>query len=411
MSPEARPLAPVTDSPSNDHYDVVIVGGAIIGSSIAWFLSQHYDFDGSILVVERDMTFANSSTAHTNSCMRQQFSNPLNVKISQYAAEFVREFKELVGPDDPEVHEIAVDHFGYMYLASDDQFADTLRTNQLLQADAGAGTQIYTPEQIKAEYPYYNVDDLVCGSHNKIDEGYFDSGTMFDTWRRKAREAGVEYTKGEVVSIERSGDRIESVTLASGRTLPCGAVVNAAGPRASTVAAMAGFELPVEPRKRFTFMVDVAEPLEGKRLPLTIDPSGVHVRPEGTSYMTGCSPDPDPAVDPDDFSMDDDIFEEKVWPALAHRIPAFERIKVVTRWAGHYAYNRLDHNVIVGPHHEVGNFLFANGFSGHGLQQSPAVGRGVAEQLVFGRYETLDLSQLGYKRVVDAQAFVETAVI
>ncbi len=411
MSIEVPSLAPITEAPSSDHYDVVIVGGAIIGSSIAWFLSQHYEFDGSVLVVERDMTYADSSTAHTNSCMRQQFSNPLNVKISQYAADYVRQFKELVGPDDPDVHDVTVDHFGYMYLAADEQFAETLRANQVLQAEAGAGTSIYTPDEIKAEYPAYNVDDIICGSHNKIDEGYFDSGTMFDTWRRKAREAGVEYTKGEVVAIERSGDRVASVTLASGRTVACGTVVNAAGPRASDVAAMAGFALPVEPRKRFTFMVDLAEPLEGKRPPLTIDPTGVHLRPEGTSYMVGCSPEPDPAVAPDDFAMDDDIFEGKVWPALAHRIPAFERLKVVSRWAGHYAYNRLDHNVVVGPHHEVDNFLFANGFSGHGLQQAPAIGRGVAEQIVFGAYTTLDLSQLGYQRIVDAEAFVETAVI
>ncbi len=411
MSYEARSLAPVTDAPTNESYDVVIIGGAIIGSAVAWFLAEHYQFDGSILVVERDMTFTNCSTAHTNSCMRQQFSNPLNVKISQYAAEFVREFKALVGPDDPEVHDVAVEHFGYMYLAADQPFAETLRVNQALQAELGAGTRIYTPDEIKAEYPYYNVDDLICGSHNKVDEGYFDSGSMFDAWRRKARQAGVEYTRGEVVTMERSGDRISSVTLASGRVVACGAVVNAAGPRASTVAAMAGFDLPVEPRKRFTFMVDVAEPLEGSRLPLTIDPSGVHVRPEGTSYMTGCSPNPDPAVDPDDFTMDDDIFEEKIWPALAHRIPAFERLKVATRWAGHYAHNRLDHNVVVGPHPEVDNFVFANGFSGHGLQQSPAIGRGVAERIVFGQYRTLDLSPLGYQRILDAEAFVETAVI
>jgi len=402
-------MTPITDHPSQATYDVVIIGGAIIGSSVAWFLADHLRFDGTVLVVERDMSFNDSSTAHTNSCMRQQFSNPLNIEISRYAADFVRHFQHNMG-DDPEVPEIFVNHYGYMYLAGDESFAETLRANQEVQAELGAGTRILSPEEIKAQYPFYTVDDIICGSHNLIDEGYFDSGTMFDWWRRKARQRGVEYTRGEVVGIERSGDTITGVRLGSGAVVACGTVVNAAGPRASQVASMTGIEVPVEPRKRYTFMFDAAEPLD-RDLPLTIDPSGVHVRTDGSSYMAGCTPDHDPAVEPDDFVMDDDIWEAKVWPALAHRIPAFERIKVTTRWAGHYAHNRFDHNVIVGPHSEVTNFIFANGFSGHGLQQSPAVGRGVAEVVAFGGYRSLDLTPLGYQRIVDNEPFVETAII
>lgn len=406
-------LVPIVSEPRADHYDVVIVGGAIIGSSVAWFLSDNPSFDGSILVVERDPTYQNSSTAHTNSCMRQQFSNELNVRISQFAAEFVRNFRHYLG-DDPEVPELAVNHYGYMYLAGDEAFATTLRENQVTQAAFGAGTRIMSPAQIAADYPFYNLDDIICGSHNTVDEGYFDSGTMFDWWRRKARENGVEYLTNEVVGIGRSaggqGDRVTGVTLASGETIPCGAVVNASGPRAVETARMAGLDLPVEPRKRYTFMFEAAEPLD-RDLPLTIDPTGVHVRTEGSAYMAGCTPDHDPAVDYDDFAMDPDIWEDKVWPTLANRIPAFERIKVVTRWAGHYAHNTVDHNVIVSPHHKVDNFVFACGFSGHGLQQSPAMGRGVAELIAHGRYRSLDLTPLGYDRIVRGEPFIETAII
>jgi len=402
-------LAPITDRPSSPTYDVVIIGGAIIGSSVAWFLADHLDFDGTVLVVERDMSYENSSTAHTNSCMRQQFSNPLNIQISRFAANFVRDFRDHMG-NDPEAPEIRVNHYGYMYLASDDGFAETLRANQRVQANLGAGTRIWSPEEIKAAYPFYNVDDIICGSHNLVDEGYFDSGTLFDWWRRKARERGVEYTRGEVVGISGQGDTLTGVRLASGASVRCGTIVNAAGPRAALVASMAGVELPVEPRKRYTFMFDAAEPLE-RDLPLTIDPTGVHVRSDGTSYMAGCAPDHDPAVEPDDFVMDHDIWEEKVWPALAHRIPAFERIKVATRWTGHYAHNRLDRNVIVGAHPAVTNLVFANGFSGHGLQQSPAIGRGVAELIAHGEYRSLDLAPLGYQRIIDNEPFVETAII
>lgn len=402
-------LAPITTEPQRRAYDVIIVGGAIIGSSIAWFLSDNPDFDGSILVVERDPLYENCSTSHTNSCMRQQFSNPLNVEISQFAAEFVRDFRSFMRHD-PEVPELYVNHYGYMYLAGDDAFAETLRTNQATQASLGAGTKIMTPDEIKATYPFYNLDGIVCGSHNLIDEGYFDGGTMFDWFRRKARQNGVEYTQNSVVGMERTGDTISAVTLASDQVVSCGTVVNAAGPQASAVAAMADVELHVEPRKRFTFVFSCADDL-GQDIPLTIDPSGVHVRSEGDAFMTGCAPEVDNAVAYDDYEMDHEIFEEKIWPVLANRIPAFERIKVQTQWAGHYAHNPLDHNVIVGPHTQASNFMLANGFSGHGLQQSPAIGRGVSELIAYGEYRTLDLSPLGYGRVERGEPFVETAII
>jgi glycine/D-amino acid oxidase-like deaminating enzyme len=390
-------------------YDVVIVGGAIIGSSIAWFLSDNPDFDGSVLVVERDPTYTNASTSHTNSCMRQQFSNPLNIKMSQFAAEFVRNFRQFMH-NDPEVPELAVNHFGYMYLADTQKFADTLQSNQVIQKANGAGTAIMTPAQIKTAYPFYNVDDIICGSHNLIDEGYFDGGTMFNTWRTKARQNGVEYLAAEVVDITVDCDRATAVTLSTGQTIFCGTVVNAAGPRGSNVASLVGLGLPIEPRKRFTFVFDCADQLD-RDVPLTIDPSGVHVRTEGNAYMAGCTPDHDPAVAFDDFAMDADIWEDKVWPALAHRIPAFERIKVQNRWAGHYSYNDLDHNVIVGPHSRIANFIFANGFSGHGLQQSPAIGRGVAELITYGEYRALDMTPLGYDRIERGEPFIETAII
>ncbi len=408
MSAAARP-ARIVSEPRRERYDVVIVGGAIIGSSVAWFLSDNPAFDGTILVVERDPSYETSSTAHTNSCMRQQFSNELNIDISRFAADFVRDFRDHLGGD-PEIPDLAVNHYGYLYLAADDAFAETLRTNQRIQAAKGAGTRILSPDDIAAEYPFIRVDDLVCGSHNPIDEGYFDSGTMFDWWRRMARRNGAEYLANEVVDLVRAGDRVTGVVLAGGETVGCGAVVNASGPRAARTARMAGLEVPVEPRKRYTFVFDAAETLS-RDVPLTIDPTGVHVRSEGTAYMAGCGPDHDPAVDPDDFAMDDDIWEAKVWPALANRIPAFERIKLRTRWAGHYAHNTVDHNVIVGPHPQVENFLFVSGFSGHGLQQAPAMGRGVSEWLTYGEYRSLDLSPLGYERIVLGEPFVETAII
>ena len=403
-------MAAQQSTPQNSSYDVVIIGGAIMGASTAWFLSDNSDFDGSVLVVEKDLAYENCSTAHTNSCMRQQFSTELNVRISQFAADFVKNIRTYMG-NDPRVPNLAIHNFGYMYLADTPAFADVLRDSQAVQQAAGAATQLMTPEQIKAAYPFYNVDDVVLGSINTVDEGYFDGAGVFEWWRRQSRERGVEYIQNEVVAMTRSGARIDSVTLASGEVITCGQIVNASGPRAARTAQMAGIEVPVEPRKRFTWMFTAETPLD-RDLPLTIDPSGVHLREVGGgTYQAGGHSDIDPSVDFDDFVMDHAIWQDHIWPAIATRIPQFEAIKVTHEWAGHYAMNTFDHNAILGPHTEVENFVFLNGFSGHGLQQSPAMGRGTAEWLTYGEYKTLDLSAFNFERITQNRPIIEKAII
>ena len=395
-------------SPRHSSYDVVIIGGAMMGSSAAWWLTRNPDFDGRVLVVERDPTYASASTSHTNSCIRQQFSTDINIRISQFGADFIRRFKDLMADD--EAPEITLQSFGYMYLAADEGMAETLRPAQAIQAEYGAGTRILTPDEIAEAYPFYNLDGILLGCHNPVDEGYFDGGTIFDWFRRKARAHGAEYVHNTVVDIERDGDRVSGVRLASGETVSAGIVVNCSGPRAALTAQMAGLDIPVEPRRRYTFIFDAAEPLD-RDLPLTIDPSGVHMRTDGRYYLCGCPPFEDRAMAPDDFSYEDDIWEERLWPAIANRVPAFERVKVMNSWVGHYAYNTLDHNAVIGFHPEVRNFLFCNGFSGHGLQQSPAMGRAVSELILHGAFQTLDMSPLGYDRIVRGEPFVEKAVI
>ena len=396
-------------SPSRTSYDVVIIGGAIMGSASAWFLAQTPDFDGTILVVERDPGYGQSSTAHTNSCMRQQFSTALNIQISQFAADFVKNLRTYMG--DARVPELGIQNYGYMYLADNDEFAALLRANQAIQRANGTATEILSPDEIAARYPFYNLRDIHLGSINLRDEGYWDGGTVFDWLRRSAREKGAEYIANEVVGIGCASDRVTHVTLASGESVSCGTLVNASGPRAARTAAMAGIGLPVEPRKRFTWIFTAETPLD-RDLPLTIDPSGVHVRQDGPdTYLAGCPADPDPAVDYDDFAMDHTRWQDHVWPILANRIPQFEAIRVVTEWAGHYAFNTLDQNAILGPHDLVKNFIFQNGFSGHGLQQSPAMGRGVAELITHGEFRSLDLSPFSWNRIAAGAPLVETAVI
>ena len=397
--------------PLRASYDVVIVGGAMMGASTAWWLTEDPDFRGSVLVVERDGTYARAATTLTNSCIRQQFSTALNVRISQFGAAFVHALHERLA--DVDAPRLRIRDFGYLYLAVSDAFARTLREDAAVQRAAGAATRLLAPDEIAAAYPFYALGDVVLGSINTVDEGYFDGSAVFDAWRRSARRRGVETVGNEVVALtlNAAGTRVEGVALATGEVVACGQVVNAAGTRAARVAAMAGIALPVEPRRRMTWVFRAERPLD-RDLPLTIDPSGVHVRENGGgTYMAGAHAAADPAVDHDDFATDDALWTDHVWPTLAARIPAFEAVRVEAEWAGHYDMNTLDRNAVVGPHDEVGNFLFLNGFSGHGLQQSPAMGRGAAEWLVHGAYRTLDLSPFHYDRVRRGEPIVERAVI
>jgi glycine/D-amino acid oxidase-like deaminating enzyme len=399
-------------APLKKRYDVVIIGGAIMGSSTAWFLKDNPDFTGSILVVERDPTYEKAATSLSNSCIRLQFSEPLNVRISQFGADFINNLKRYMGNDE-RVPQLRIQNYGYLYLAGSEEFANLLRENRDVQVGLGAATRILSPQDIQREYPFYNVDDLVAGSLNTLNEGYWEGITVFDWLKKIARERGAEYVTNEVNALNKNaaGDKIESVVLATGEVIACGQVVNASGTRGALTAAMAGIDIPIEPRKRMTYVFTAESPLD-RELPLTIDPSGVHMRQDGkTTYLTGGHFGEDVAPDHDDFELDPTLWEEHIWPHVAARIPQFEAIKVVREWAGHYDYNLLDQNAIVGPHPIIKNFLFLNGFSGHGLQQSPAMGRATAEWLTYGAYRSLDMSPFSFERIAANRPFLEKAII
>jgi glycine/D-amino acid oxidase-like deaminating enzyme len=383
--------------------DVVICGGAVTGSAVAHYLTAG-GFPGRVVVVERDPSYARAATALSASGIRQQFSNPLNVRISAYGLEVVRGFRATAGID------LSLHEQGYLYLAATEEQAAILRANHAVQIAERAAVDLLEPEALKARFPHLVVEDIVLAALGTAGEGWFDNTGLMLGFRRMAQAAGAEYRKGEVVGLDLSGGRVAAVRLADRTRIGCGQFVNAAGGRGADVAAMAGIAIPVERRKRTVFAFAAAERPAG-RLPLMIDPSGVWCRPEGAGFIAGSTPEPDPAVSPEDFEPRHPEWEETVWPALAARSPAFEALKLTGFWAGHYDMNTLDHNVIVGAHPEIGNFHFANGFSGHGLQQAPAIGRGIAEVILHGEFRSLDLSPLGFGRIAEGRPFLERSVI
>lgn len=389
--------------------DVVIVGGAIVGSAVATFLALRPDWRGRILVIERDPTYRTSSTTLSAASIRLQFSTPVNIEISRFGISLIKDLDRWLGVSGQPAPEIDFVEAGYLFLATE-AGVPVLEANHAVQRAYDVPALLLGPMELQQRFPWMRLDGIAGGSLGLSDEGWFDAYALLMAFRRRARSLGVEYLAGEVTGILRSGDLISGVRLADGQEVAADWVVNAAGPRAADVAAMAGIELPVRPRKRFVFHFDCRD-LRGPA-PLTINPDGVYFRPEGTGWIGGYSPragEPDP--DTLDLEVDRSRFEEVVWPELARRVPAFESLRLLDAWAGHYEVNTLDHNAVIGPHSQVANFLFANGFSGHGLQQAPAVGRGLAEWIATGRYETIDLSPLGYERVERNQPLRELNVV
>ena len=260
-----------------------------------------------------------------------------------------------------------------------------------------------------SDFPWLSLDGIVGATFEIENSGWIDPQTLLRAFRRKAQALGAEYLQDRIVSMEIKRNAIVSVTGERSGTLFGAKIVNAAGPQAGRVAALAGVELPVVPKKRSSFVFDCRG--GPSKTPLVIDVSGLAFRWDGGPYIAILTPEPDPDVDPDDLEPDYTLFEERVWPILAERVPAFEAIKLAGAWAGHYDYNKLDQNAIIGPHPEVGNLFFCNGFSGHGLQQSPAAGRAVSELLLYGEYRSLDLARFSFDRIAKGQPIKEGSVV
>ena len=389
---------------------IAIIGGGAIGSAIAYFLTQMAP-EQPVVVVERDPSYARASSALSASSIRQQFSSPINIAISQFGIEFLRDIGRLLQVEDNRP-DIGLVEAGYLYLASPAGEA-VLRDNHAVQRSMGADVALLTPVQLHERFPWLSTDGVTLGSLGLSSEGWFDGYSLLQALRRKAQAQGARYVQAEAVGVDTQASggvqRIRALRLGDGTQLECSAVVNAAGPWARAVAQWLNIDLPVHARRRTVFHFTCPEALPG--CPLLIDPSGIWLRPEGNGFIAGYAPPED--EDPDDAPLDPDhaAFEDHVWPTLAERIPAFEALRLHSSWAGYYEMNAFDHNAILGQHPACDNLYFANGFSGHGLQQCPAIGRGLAELILTGRWQTLDLEPLTFQRLLDHRPLLERNVI
>jgi FAD-dependent oxidoreductase domain-containing protein 1 len=390
-------------------YDVVIAGGAVMGSSIACHLARDPAFSGKILVIEKDRTYARAASALSASSIRQQFSQPVNIRISLHGIDFLRNAATHLAVDG-EAPALSLKEGGYLYVASAAGMA-VIEDNHRIQIAEGADIALLDPAGLRERFPWLHTEDLAGGSFGVAGEGWFDGYGLTQAFARKARSLGVEYRQAEVAKVERVGARVEAVRLTDGTRIACGVFVNACGASgARRMAAECGVAIPVYAKKRSVFSFAARDRLDG--FPLLIDTSGAWCRPEGEGYIAGVSPaDLDEQDHGHDFEPSWSEFEEIVWPALAARVPAFETIRPGRAWAGHYDMNLFDHNALIGRMGELSNAYLVAGFSGHGIQQSPAVGRGVAELIAHGRYLTLDLADLSFERLAKNRPLLEKNVI
>jgi len=383
--------------------DVVVIGSGVIGSAIAYFLKT--SGVDQVCVVEPDPTYRFASTPVATGGCRRLFALPENIQMSDFSIAFYKQFAETMATSgyNPDVQ---WKEWGYLFVVGA-QHADALEKNYHTQRQHGVDVELLDRGQIKSRYPWMKTDDLAVACLSPRD-GWLDPNTALQGFRKKSQSLGVQYLQDRVVGLSLHETTVKQAQLAGGRRLSASYFVNAAGCWAGVVSKLVAMDLPVNPMRRFEHFVDIEADLPP--MPLIKDPDRLVVRPEGSGYSVGLVNSDEPRGF--NYDVDYSHFERVVWPALAQRIPAFESLKLRREWAGLYDECDFDGNMILGNWPgRLDNFYVACGFSGHGLMHAPAVGRAVAELITRGRYDAIDLSRMGYQRVLDNRPYPEIGII
>ncbi len=373
--------------------DVVVIGGAAIGSAAACALSDNPDFDGRIVVLEKDRSYAQAASSLSTSGVRQQFSSAVNVELSKYTVAFLDEADLHLGTDgDPSG--VVFHQNGYLYLGGPAS-VDAFEQNNRLQRSLGVDVRLLTKAELGRRFPWLTLEDVEIGSFVGRGEGWLDGYVFMSAFKKRARANGVEYRYVEAVELIRDDGRVTGVRCADGTRILAPHVINAAGASGRDIARMAGLDLPVVNVKQTVYAFE--SPFACPEMPYTFDPDRLFFRPEGGSYIAGLG-----IMDHEemkDREIDHGLFEEEVWPRLAFRISGFENARLRSAWVGHYDMSVFDHNAFIGPVPGLAGFYLANGFSGHGLMHAPGIGRALSELVLYGEYRTLDLSELSMARI------------
>ncbi|CAL8139554.1 unnamed protein product [Orchesella dallaii] len=412
--------------------DVCIIGGGAMGSSSAFWLKQHPAGRAlNVVVIERDPKYTKASTVLSLGGIRQQFSNAENIQLSLFGSEFLKRLNEYLGtPNQPEV-DVQYKNSGYLFIATTPEGAETLHENHVLQRTFDSKVKLLSQEMLQKRFPFMNVSDVVLASIGTDNEGWFDPWSLLNGFKRKALHLGTQYVTGEVVGFEKQENNGLSVgptqlhirdTNGNIKTMEFSQCVVAGGYDSGNISKLAGIgtgngilstPVPVEPKKRYVYYINAPSLASLESFPLMIDSCGAYVRPEGPPghFLTGRSPNDEDEPSCENLEVDYSFFDEHIWPNLARRVSGFENLKVKSAWGGYYDYNTFDQNGIIGTHPLFKNFHITTGFSGHGIQQSPAVGRAIMEIILEGSFKTIDLTRFGFERCIEGRQLLEKNIV
>ncbi|KAK7071613.1 FAD-dependent oxidoreductase domain-containing protein 1 [Halocaridina rubra] len=412
--------------------DILIVGGGVIGSSVAYHLKEKVGDKLSIVLVEADDTYRAASSALSMGCIRQQFTVPENIYLSRYGMEFLEKSHHLLKVPGLDPTDVQFHPRGFLMLASEASRGQLLE-NFKIQIDAGAKVELLSTEaEIKSRFPWMNTEGITAGVIGTANEGWFDPWSLLMGLRQKALSLGTHYIRGEFTGIT-----IKENTTTTNLNIAClnlkrdkedvlheiefATLVLATGHQSGKIGKLAGIgkgkgilslPIPVEPRKRFVYCVHVPNG-PGRDCPIFCDNTGAHFRPEATPNIYLCIKAPTQEEEPHtcNLNVDYEYFEKEIWPRLAKRIPSFENLKLRQAWAGFYDYNTFDQNAILGRHPALKNIVLATGFSGHGIQHAPGAGRAVMEYILYGRYLTINLERFGFERIINEKPLYEKNIL
>ncbi|MDQ0214148.1 glycine/D-amino acid oxidase-like deaminating enzyme [Oikeobacillus pervagus] len=383
--------------------DIIIIGGGVMGSSTAYHL-RNIGYEGRIIVFEKDPIYEFSSTARSAGGIRQLYTTDINIQLSRHSLQVYKQFPKEMELDGEQAT-IDFKQRGYLFLGNKEMIP-MFKKQQLLQRKYGVPSEVLSAHELQKIIHELNIEDLAGGLYCHED-GYLDPYSIMQSYRKHAQRRGVEYLYQEVDGILEEQKQITGIRLVDGTIYQSPIVINCAGAWGVYLSEKIGISLPVHPLKRQIFQFDIEKPLNNE-LPLTVDPTGVYFRHEGKKILTGFSEETKPGID---FTVNRSLFYDEMWPILAHRIPNFERVKMTSSWAGLYSFNTVDHNAIIGKHPSMSGYYMALGFSGHGMQQAPGVGQGLAELIYFGHYKAIDLTPLRFERFAENDLVLEDAVV
>ena len=381
--------------------DVVIIGGGIVGSSIAFHLTEAGC--GNVLVIERESAQGKGSTGKSMGGVRAQFSTAVNIQMSLYSIPFYAGFEERLGyPCDYRPQ-------GYLFCGTRDSHMSYLRANYEKQIAMGLkDVRLVDGNEIRQTFPQLRADDIIGGSFCSTD-GFVDPYSAMNGFMAWASDRGATLWKStSVIGVMRDDRGISGVETSCG-PVAARKVVNCAGPWAAEVAQFAGVDLPVQPLRR---MLVPSEPFDEfpHTAPMIVDMSnGFHFRPESRGFLLAWN---DPEETPGFKSGFDPAFVEKILSRAADRVPCFANLPVNPKraWAGLYEMTP-DHHPILGEAPGVPGFFLANGFSGHGVMHAPATGKILSDLILTGETDLIDASLLNLARFAEGRMIHETAVL